>query len=426
MVDDPHSWGTVGASQSIRIAVVLIATLCAFSVAPLRAFAMDSTELLPESVNSPSVRMGVVSGLGMRFLGNGDLMTLSDIHSIEFDTKTLVAFEPQVKELVTVLNQFGDQKLGDQLSLGTLHVNTEPEVRYIAPILARGITARWTVALGFPVITYKNRISLTASGSNVGEMRKAVGNGAVELNRAFDRLNVNLATSAQEVLAKKGYRTLGDRDETQLGDIQVASLMDVGKTENISAQLRTVVSLPTGKGNDPDDLADLGAFGYTSIENILVGNLVLSGRWRLAAKTGYRYTLPDSVVRRVPADEDDTLPGMESREGVERRTGGAYFVGTSATYSILESLTAGAGYEIARREADVYSGTGTRRYDLLGKDTRAGSDRIRLGLTYSSVELFMADRAWLPTILAYEFSDTVSGFNTERMTVHEVWLQLFF
>ena len=86
------------------------------ALSPL-ARAMDSTEVLPEAINSPSVRIGFVSGIGFRFLSSGDLMSLNDINSIEFDAKALSAFEPRVNELVGVLNQFGNQRLGDQLSL---------------------------------------------------------------------------------------------------------------------------------------------------------------------------------------------------------------------------------------------------------------------------------------------------------------------
>jgi hypothetical protein len=51
---------------------------------------------------------------------------------------------------------------------------------------------------------------------------------------------------------------------------------------------------------------------------------------------------------------------------------------------------------------------------------------MRLGMSYSSVSAFFAGTALLPAVVAYEFSDTVSGFNTERMSVHELWLQIFF
>lgn len=390
------------------------------------AYAIDSTEVLPESINSPSVRMGVVSGIGMKFLANGDLMTLGDINSVEFDISTLRQFEPRVNELVAVLNQFGSQRLGDQLSLGVLKVDTTPEVRYLAPVYARGITRQWTVGFGLPVVNYRNRLSLSQHGSNLAAVRGQVGNASADLNEAFDQLNVNLATVAQETLVKKGYKPLVDRDETLIGDLQIVSLVQMNKEETFSTQLKTLLSIPTGEGDDPDDLADLGAFGYTAIENQLLGNYVPRRNWQLAAKVGYRYTLPDRVSRRVPTREDDSLPGPETKMTVNRRSGDAVFGGGSVTYAVNRELDVGIGWEFTRKGADSYSGSAPVRYDLISNQVDSASDRVRIGISYSTIESFFAGQSMLPSIIAYEFSDNFNGRNTERMAVHELWLQLFF
>jgi hypothetical protein len=402
----------------------LLAGFLAFAFA-LPLSAMDSTEVLPESINSPSIRMGVVSGIGMKFLSNGDLMSLGDLNSIEFNISNLRQFEPRVNELVAVLNQFGSQRLGDQLSLGVLRVDTTPEVRYLAPVYAIGLTKQWTVGFGLPILQYKNRIRLQQSGSNLDAIRAEVGNASTDLNQAFDQLSVDLAVVAQDQLVKKGYKPLTDRDESQIGDLQLVSLVQMNKEEKFSTQLKTLLSVPTGQGDDPDDLADLGAYGYTAIENQLLGNYHLTGKWKAAAKFGYRYTLPDRVVRRVPMNEADTLPGPETKQTVNRRTGDALFGGGSLTYSFSQELDIGLGWEFNRKSGDAYTGSVPLRYDLIdGRDS--SSDRLRFGISYSSIESFFAGKAMLPSVIAYEFSDNVSGVNVERMAIHEIWLQLFF
>ncbi len=418
----------------------LVRMLCAFAVYRGGAFAlplavgigsattgraMDSTQVLPVSVNSPSVRMGVVSGLGMKFTGSGELMTLNDLNSVEFDVKMLSQFEPRVRDLVGVLNQFGSQRLGEELHLGTLRVNTAPEVRYLAPVYARGVNEKWTLAIGMPVLTYTNRLRLEQTGGNLQEIRDQVGTGSAELNTAFEQLNINLANAAHAEIAKKGYKPLGDRAETLYGDMQLASLYQFLKRESVSAQLKTIISLPTGEGNDPDDLADLGAYGYTAVENQLLANL-RRGRALFAVKGGYRYVLPDRVLRRVPRNESDSLPDADTKERVQRATGGTAFVGGASSYEISEALNIAIGYEHALKAADSYGGREGRRYDLLERDTASQVGRMRLGLSYSSVSAFFAGTALLPAVVAYEFSDTVSGINTERMSVHELWLQIFF
>ena len=391
-----------------------------------RSMAMDSTQVLPESVNSPQVRMGFVSGIGMKFMSSGELMSLSDINSLEINAKVLSEFEPRVNQLVSVLNRLGPQKLGDELSLGVLHVDTAPEVRYVAPIYARGLLENWTVALAVPIVTYKNRLSLRQTGSNVAAVRAAAGSGSEELTAALEQFNIDVPTVVQSTLVKKGYRPLNDRNETEVGDVNLVSVFQFAKHETTSAQFKTILSLPTGHGDDPDDLADLGIFGVTSIENQLLGNFTWRGRWRLAAKGGYRYTLPDTVVRRVPLDEKDTLPGSETKESVLRATGGALFVGGSLTYVASDTLDFAVGFETTKKSSDDYRGSKGARYDLLSDETQSSADRVRMGVSYSSTETYLSGTALLPMILSYEFSDTIRGVNTERTTIHEIWLQLFF
>ncbi len=352
-------------------------------------------------------------------------MSLNDFNSLEFDAKSLSSFAPRVNELIGVLNQFGSQRLGDQLSLGTLKLDTDPQIKYYAPVFAHGINARWTVAIGLPVVSYTNKITLTQTRGNVEEIRAQVGNASPELNAAFNDLSVNLATVANQTLEAKGYKPISNIEETQLGDLNIASLIEFAKQENRSGQYKLILTLPTGKGNDPDDLTDIAAFGYTAIENQLTANY-LFGRLQLAAKTGYRYTLPDRVVRRVPTKEGDTLPGIETKQTVERSTGGAMFGGGSLTYRFSDAFNVGVGIERTIKDADRYSGSSTGRYDLLAKSTNAETDRMRVGFIYSTIESFMAGASPLPSMIAYEFSDTIRGVNTERMTVHEIWLQLFF
>jgi hypothetical protein len=269
-------------------------------------------------------------------------------------------------------------------------------------------------------------MSLTQQGSNLSVVRNQVGNASADLNEAFNQLNVNLATVAQQTLVQKGYKPLVNRDENLVGDMQFVSLVQMNKEEKFSTQLKTMLSVPTGDGDDPDDLADLGAFGYTAIENQLLGNYFPRRSWQLAARVGYRYTLPDRVFRRVPSREGDALPGPETKLMVNRRTGDAIFGGASVTYSINQGLDCGLGWEFSKKRADAYSGETSARYDLIANQLSSSSERVRFGVSYSSIESFFAGQSILPSIIAYEFSDTISGRNSERMTVHELWLQLFF
>lgn len=400
--------------------------ICMSRLAPSTGFALDSADVLPSGINSPAFRVGVVSGIGQKYDSAGRLVSLNDVHSIEFDSKELARFEPRVQELVDALNQFGRQGLGDALTLGSLRIETSPDVRYVAPVHAYGVTPRWTVAVGVPVVTYNNKISMRQTGSNLNAIRSQVGNISSDLNAAFEELNVSLVSTAQKELSSKGYKPLADRSETFIGDVQLASLYQFHHSPAWTGLLKTFVTLPTGPGDDPDDLADLGIFGQSAIEQTALITVRPFRRLSIAAKGAYRYVIPDEVVKRVPTSEDDTLPGIESKRSVKRQTGGTVSAGVSGSLELLSRLSAGVGYEISRKASDQYSGAGPGDVSVLSKDTDSIAQRVRAGISYSSTEAYMRKEAMLPAIVSYEISDTIRGVNVERQTIHELWVTLFF
>lgn len=409
---------------------LLFITSLLISLQPAVGYALDSAEVLPAHVNSPALRMGFVSGIGQRYDSQGRLMSLTDVHSIEFNSQELARFEPRVQELVNVLNQFGRQGLGDALNLGTLRVETQPQVRYMAPLHAYGVTSRWTLAVGVPIVKYENKISLRQTGSNIAAIRSQVGEISSDLNSAFNELNVSLVSTARKELAEKGYKPLVDRSETIVGDVQLASLYQIYQSPSLGGLLKTLVSLPTGPGDDPDDLADLAIFGETAIEQSALLTYQPFHRsgfgLTLALKGGYRYVLPDRVERRVPTSEEDTLPGAETKRVVRREAGGTASLGVSGNVTILSRMSAGLGLEVSHKNADRYSGDGPGEISLLSKDTESTAQRVRAGLSYSSTEAYLRKEAMMPAIVSYEYSDTVRGTNIERQTIHELWVTLFF
>jgi hypothetical protein len=405
---------------------LLVATAFVSFGSVMPALALDSADVLPAHVNSPAIRMGQITGIGERYTANGSLVTLSDYNSIVFDAKKLASIEPRVQQLVGVLNQFGRQNMGSELTLGTLHLDINPEVNYIAPVHAFGITKKWTVGVGLPVIRYTNNISMYQSGSNLEQIRAQTGGLSSQLDSAFDELNVSLTTQAQKELASKGYRPLDNHNDTFLGDVQIASLYQLYDDKTYAVLAKTMIGLPTGPSDDPDDLADLGTFGFASVEQSALVTYRMRQSLRFSAKAALKYTLPDKIVKRVPTDENDSLPGAESKENVSRSTGILGSIGASTSYFFLRRWSAGAGLDFLAKAADSYSGKGSGRYDLLANETNSNATRVRLGVSYDTISAYFAKAALIPAVLSYEFSDTIRGFNTERQTIHELTLTLFF
>lgn len=388
------------------------------------AQALLTTSTLPAGIHSPSFRFGVIDNLSERYVQDGALMRLGDVKSVVFDTATLKKMNPEAKKLIEALNSFGDHGLGDQFNLGVLRVQTLPEVQYFAPIFARGMTSTWTLAVGLPVISYKNKISIHHEASNLDYYRRQFSGLSSKLDEA---LNINLAKATNDLLLGKGYRPLGDRDESFVGDLQIVSLVKLLESSQSALIYQLGVGLPTGPRHNPDDLAAMNIFGRSTVQNLVAYSYRGKSRWTLMPFANYLMHLPDQVVLRVPQDEDDVLPEASSKQKVHRSLGGVLTLGSNAFYEFNDHWILGAAYEYSQKGSDSFRGpAAAARYDLLSKQTGLHAQRVKAELTYSSVKSFFKKAALLPMMLSLEVSDVIAGRNVERQRVQELNVMLFF
>jgi len=404
---------------------IIVASL--FAAAALPAQALDSSDVLPAHINSPSVRIGYISGIGQKYTSDGSLMSLTDVNSITFDSKKLISIEPRVQQLISVLNQFGQQQMGSALTLGTLHINIDPSVNYYAPINAYGITDKWTIAVGVPIIHYRNNIALTQEGSNLAAIQGQAGGISPELDSAFDELRKGLVHSANEELAGKGYKALQNVDTTFVGDIQLVSLYQIFNNKRTALLTKTTFNLPTGPKDDPDDLTDLSDFGQTSVSEGAVLTYMLTPKFRLSGLLTGTYGIPDKIDKRVPTSADDALPDASTKENVNRQIGSSLSLGASTMYWFSQRWSAGVGFDVLTKAADKYWGAKSgSRYDLLESETAQTSERVRFGVTYDTISAYLAKQTFMPAMVSYTYSDTIAGVNIARQTIHELWLTMFF
>lgn len=417
MTHQPHT-GKNATALAALFAVLL-------SSAPM-AQAMDSTETLPASVNSPAIRYGIVSGVDSKYSADGSVQSLNDINTISFNSELLQKINPEVTDLVNVLNQYSKQQLGTQVNLGALRAETKPDIRYMAPIYARGITDRLTLAVAMPIVFYENKLRLVQSASNVRAICNQI-QGVPQVQEACDKLgNTNIVNAVSGELANKGFKPIRDRNETVFGDLQLVGMWKYFEEGNKSSVLRSTLTLPTGQKNDPDDLADLGVFGETALEEQVLFNILPLQWMRLAAKASYKVFLPDSPEMRVPSSPDEILPGPESKEKVSRRKGGALTLGSAATINIGSAFSVAGGYEYTQKSQDSYSGKKMIDYSVLGKDSKSTAHKLRANVSYDTIALYQRTKSFPPLKVDYEVINTIAGSNTDRQLVNELSLTMFF
>lgn len=386
----------------------------------LKAMAAD-VETLPRHIHMGQIKSGYIAGLDQVWASNGQLYNLGEARSVSFDGATLARVSPQAAQLVAALNQFGSRGLGDQIQMGTLNIETDPSVTYMAPVLAYGLTQHWTVGAGIPVVNYSNHLTLSASASNLSFYRDQLGGNTQLLD---DALNVNLVNETRKVIMEKGYRPLQSRDDTFLGDIQLAALHRLKDIGSWAAAHQMTLTLPTGPKDDPDDLMSINAFGRTVFDNTLVLARPLSAVMTVVPYGSLSVTLPDRVTKRVPKNEDDVLPDANSKQDVVRFISPSMTLGSDIRYRLSDIWNVSGGLEGTLKGSDHYSGEG--RVDLLARNSDAYVARVRGGVGYSSVDQYKAGKAMIPGRLSVDVSDTIAGRNIERQLRTDFSATLFF
>ena len=282
------------------------------------------------------------------------------------------------------------------------------------------------LGLGIPIITYKNNLTYSHSGSNLKNLQSQFSGLSKSIDDAFNKLDKNIISLAQQNLKDKGYKPIQNRNETFLGDIQVASFYMLYKESFLGVRWQSFLNLPTGPKDDPNDLADLTSFGKTAWENSLLLNMNFWSNLNFAIRCGFKWSIPDTVLVRVPENDEDSLPNSMRLSLVNRKIGDSINSGASMTYSFSNGFALSMGLDSNYKNKDSFSGAMIGSYSPLEKDTKSYTHRIQYEVSYDSVSYFLNKKAILPVIFSINYSDSFRGQNIERLTQTEMNSTFFF
>lgn len=393
----------------------------ALSMTVHQAKAAD-VDTLPQSVRMVQARYGVNTGLNQTWKSDGKLYELGDTQSISFNATTLARVSQRAQALIAALDFFGRNDLGSKINLGTLEVSTKPQLEYFVPVMAYGLSSRWTLGVGLPVMRYSNQIRLSSGPSNLEFYRSQLEG---RVNRELDEaLNMNIVDESRKVLAQKGFKPIQDRDETFLGDVEVALLHRLARLGSWDFMHQMSVTLPTGPKDDPDDLMALNKFHRLAFNTSITASRRLFRNWKIVPYGGLQLPVPDQVVKRVPRDEGDTIPDADSKQEVTRIVGATATAGSELRWAFARSWSVMTGAESFWKSQDRYTGSG--RMDLLEKDTEQSGTIVRAGFGYSTVASYMQNLAAAPMQMGLTVSDMIMGRNKERQMITEFSAALFF
>ncbi len=390
--------------------------------------------VLPQGRYQMTFRFGNTSEIQDKFNSQGTLQSPSRMNK-RFDNKFLMS-QPKFQGFAKILDEqiLPSQKPSVKIDPGSVEFKGNAQVDYFVPQLARGMTKNWSLGFGIPLVRYKSDISMQNRGINTAP---GVLKGAASPEK-FKDLSKSMAAEAQALidgpsalvanqLRENNFRSISERDERFMGDIVLGSSLKLYDSKSVDLYMLNNLTLPTGPKDDPDDMIDLNIFGKTQLQNVFFANLETYKWLELGVGVFYTWGIPDDFEKRVPESENDFIPRESSKETVRKDPGDAVGAQFYSQVKLSDYYQIGAGYEVARKQADKYrGGNPSSRYDLLEKDTDSNYQIAKFKFTYSTVDGFLRDEVKIPYSITYAFADHISGKNVERELTHEFLMKFYF
>jgi hypothetical protein len=191
--------------------------------------------------------------------------------------------------------------------------------------------------------------------------------------------------------------------------------------------LRPYIQLPTGRQDDPDDLADIATGGQPAVGLYSIHELQLLKGVTFISSVGYQINIEDSTTVRVPIDGDDVLPDISRKETVSRRTGNTVFLEGGLSWLPWKPLELRAVYDFSEKDPDLFQGDHPDwNYSLLSTDTANQIHSIKGLMEFSTVNYYMSQTFSMPLMLGYIYGNTFYAVNAPNQFSHQLYLRMFF
>lgn len=207
-----------------------------------------------------------------------------------------------------------------------------------------------------------------------------------------------------------GFKPIKTLSASGISDIEAGLRYQYFKTNDWKLAFTGGLRFPTGEVDDPDNLIDSsfgnGAYAllfrlnnsYTGIKNVL-----------LSAEFRYDLYLEDSQVKRVP--DDVNRPLTLNKEEVDIKRGNIFEFEGAGIYSFTESFTAQMRYRYGTKVKDQVSGNMGFNYQSLEDETNWSYQLVGVGLSYSTIPLFMAKKFPVPINASIDYENVFAGSN---------------
>jgi hypothetical protein len=390
----------------------------------------DDAAVLPKGVFRVSAESKFYIPYDKRFDPDGHEEPLAADFNTTLDSRVF----PELRAL--------DPFVGGRASLGESKVSFKYHITLMEFNVAYGITDRLSAGVRLPYYAYfKNEVkarvdSGPGSGANVGLNPRAGQPGQPPLIPIAAGGKPLSTEDIQQLLGPglpgipgfgfKRFETFSDEGP---GDLDAGLRYQYLRTEDWQLAFTGGARFPTGRVDDPDNLTDApfgrGAYALLfqlqndwAVSNLWQsapperfpapgaappGTLVLNGTFR------YDLYLPDSEVKRIQRSANEPLTRVKAK--VDRDLGDIIELEVSAKYTLLAGLTLSGLYKYGFSFKDEVKGPDGGRIKSLEDETDYTEHIVIVGLSYSTLPLYLAKKFPLPVTASLYYRNRFAGSN---------------
>jgi hypothetical protein len=303
------------------------------------------------------------------------------------------------------------------------------EVTVQVPVLAWGITDKWTAAVAVPVKTQSISIDTGVIQSNENIIKALRNKLALDgQGKEVEELDRKLADPIKAKAEELGYEAiLRNEKKTMLGDIKVVNKYKIWENESQMLTLSGEITLPTGETALLDRMVNVpGGDGQWDLGASATHDFKFANYFTLTSNIAYTVQFADSVERRIPEQFKSAASG--DIDNNTKRNLGDILSATIAPSVNYRGASLALGYSFNYKQKDSYSGSkySSERYGWLAKNSQQTMNVFLGKVGYDTITLYREGKFPVPALISLTHTQIFSGKNVAKNPLTTLDVSLFF
>jgi hypothetical protein len=391
--------------KKTTIIILLLCSTTTFGIVK-KSFA-DSAEVLPKGVSRLDVTSNLYFPVKKQFNDDGDEEDVAADYNTSLDSRYF-------PDLALVEAGFGLP--AGSGTLGNSIVSFEYEFTDLIFTYQYGLTDKLTLGIYIPYWWQKTKVDARLDSSNAtigrnplwGQVGDPFGTPLIPI--ALGGIPLTTEDILTLLTEEYGYKRLGTWSDSGISDIEIGGRYQYYDSEKWRLAFTGGMRLPTGEVDDLDNLVD-EAFGdgaYVLIAR-LNNDYKVSKNLLLNATIGYELPLSYHEQKRILYDAND--PITDIKETVEIDPGDSIKFEASGKYEFTKAVSCYILYKYAHKDKDKVTSPIRVRYQSLEDETDVISHIAIVGLSYSTLSLYMEKKFPIPLDFSISYRTRFAGKN---------------